>query len=103
MQDKIMTEFLQPTDGDDLDPGQLLLSLMAADTDPATPRLNVVMGPYTAFVVISFIQLAWRCPGLSEEQKFDAESVGRQIQNEFPKQYRALIERGWDTSQDVEP
>jgi hypothetical protein len=57
--------------------------------------------PQDVFVLISLVQLAWRHPGLTEDQKAAAVRVGRRLQGRFsslPVSCPALVamsEMGW--------
>jgi hypothetical protein len=63
---------------------------------------TVSIGPFSAFIVIGALQLAWRHPGMPPAHKEIIEGMARQMQGWFGGHLAAQLERGWDPSQDVD-
>jgi len=70
----------------------------AHDFEPAP----ILFGPWTAFITVSALQLAWRHPELDGRLKDGIEHAGRRIQSLFGPPLHEALERGWDPAQDVD-
>lgn len=64
----------------------------------------LALPPYSAYVLVSVLQLVWRHPDLSEHRLDFAEKAGRGIQEGrfLGTPYYDLLERGWQREFDVE-
>lgn len=66
--------------------------------------ITVHVDPYDAFVLVAYLQLAWRHPGLDERQKRIVGQFGRSLQTAFDSYdvpHLALtLEQGWDRAHD---
>lgn len=78
-----------------------LVKLGTAERDGSAPMVVIHLGPFTAYSVVSLLQLAWRHPDLSDRQKQMAEDIGRQLQQSFREPLWSALQAGWDTGQDV--
>lgn len=79
----------------------LLAELARAELDGTADPSQVMIGPYSAFVMISALQLAWRHPDLPDHMRDTIEATARQFQVLFGEPLAGYIELGWDISQDV--
>lgn len=64
-------------------------------------KVTIHLGPYSAFVLVGALQLAWRHPQHSPKMKQVIEDIARQVQAGFAPEYQELLDAGWDTSRDV--
>lgn len=76
----------------------LLRAERAGVAEPAVIRV----GPFTAFNLLAVIQLAWRHPSLTPDQRQICEQIGRPLQVLFGPPLAAALERGWDVDEDIE-
>ena len=79
----------------------LLADLARAELDGTAESAPVMIGPYSAFVMVAALQLAWRHPDLLGQMKDTIEQTGRQFQALFGEPLAGYLELGWDISQDV--
>ena len=62
---------------------------------------SVELGPYTAYILVSVLQLCWRHPDLSVSQKEIIEHIARPLQVLFESPLSDSLELGWQTGYDV--
>lgn len=97
----IMTENLPSLGPDQLDEDTAAITALAVMEQGGTcDPLALNVYPYSAFVLVALIQLAWRYPDLTEAQRMTAEEIGRMIQGCFDEDIAAIIEKGWNTDLD---
>lgn len=82
---------------------EALTALAQAEKDGTAEKLPVHLGPFTAFVLIGALQLAWRHPDMNDLHKEMIEAVARPLQDRFGPPLWAELERGWDVTQDYDP
>lgn len=63
--------------------------------------LILQLGPFTAYMLVTWLQLVTRHPHLRAEMLRTVVSVGRSIQGQLPEVPAAILEIGWDPAQDV--
>jgi hypothetical protein len=82
----------------------LIAELIEAESAGQAEPFMLALPPYSAFLLISLLQLAWRHPDLSEHIRDFAETAGRGIQEGrfLGTPYYDLLERGWWRELDVE-
>lgn len=69
-------------------------------------RVPISVGPYTAFVLIGAIQMAYRHPGMNADPRLAAmlKTVGGLLESMFAAgPLQQLLADGWDTSRDAAP
>jgi hypothetical protein len=71
----------------------------SGDYEPAP----VLLGPYSAYILISALQLAWRHPDLLASHKRLIENVARPLQELFGPPLAESIELGWLVQYDQAP
>lgn len=60
-------------------------------------RLKINIGPYTAFVLISTIQLACLHPAVHDSQREQLRSIVNGLRQAYDPATQQLIDRGWET------
>jgi hypothetical protein len=70
------------------------------ERDGTAQKAEVRIGPFTAFVAIGALQLAWRHPEMTQHNRDAIEHLARQLQVLFSGEMADLLEQGWDTSLD---
>lgn len=88
-----------------IDEGELVKAIaelaqleQSGDYEPAP----VLLGPFTAYILIGVLQLAWRHPELSATHKQIIESIARPLSKLFGPPLSDSIELGWDPAYDQE-
>jgi hypothetical protein len=66
-------------------------------------RAPILIGPFSAYILIAVLQLAWRHPDLSDTHKSIIEQIAKQLQPLFGPPLDASIELGWRTEFDQAP
>lgn len=79
----------------------LVTELADMEADQSAGVLYLDLGPYSAFILVAALQLAWRHPDHEPRLRDMIERIARRIQDSFAPRYAELIEAGWDTSRDV--
>jgi len=77
---------------------EVVTALGQAERDGA--RAPLLVGPFTAWVMISTLQLAWRHPNLSEDMRGRIRRGADQLISLYAGRARELLEAGWDPTQD---
>lgn len=80
----------------------LVTQLVVLEQSRNFAPLTLDLGPYSAFVLVGALQLAWRHPDHAPKLKDIIEQIARRVQDGFPPEYAELLEAGWDPSRDVE-
>lgn len=80
----------------------LVTDLARFEQDGRFTPIQLDLGPYSAFVLVGALQLAWRHPAQAGRMREIIEYIARRVQDGFPPEYAELLEAGWDTSRDVE-
>lgn len=78
----------------------LITRLVQIEQSGDYERLIIRIGPYSAFLLISALQLTWRHPGLSPQLKQVIHDIARQVQRQFRGPTYDLLEKGWHTTLD---
>lgn len=73
-----------------------------AEADGTAEKLTVMMGPFTAWVLIALLQLVWRHPDLTPMQAQVITDIAGQLQQVFSGPMAEAMATGWDKTQDVE-
>jgi hypothetical protein len=63
-------------------------------------KATIHLGPYSHFMIVCALQLAWRHPEISDHIRDVWRQVGDQMIGQLQPEQRAMLERGWDVSQD---
>jgi hypothetical protein len=77
----------------------LALLVKKGEFEPAV----VTLGPWSAWVLVGALQLAWRNPAMPPKQRAVLEQLARPVQTCFSGLLAEVLEEGWDTSKDVPP
>lgn len=80
---------------------ELVTELVVLERDGSAPPLPVHFPPYTAFVTVGALQLAWRHPDLSPQMKEIVEQVGGSCRTGSRRSTRSCSRWGWDPAADV--
>lgn len=80
----------------------LVTGLAKLEQDGRFTPIQLDLGPYSAFVLVGSLQLAWRHHAQGGRMREIIEYIARRVQDGFPPEYAELLEAGWDTSGDVE-
>jgi hypothetical protein len=86
---------------EDRDVLDALAQLYKAEQAGTAAPAEIRIGPFTAFNLLAVIQLAWRHPNLTPDQRQICEQIGRPLQVLFGPPLAEALERGWDVDQDV--
>lgn len=63
---------------------------------------TISLGPFTTYLMIAILQLAWRHPGLTEFNRNFVEGAARELQNCYKgTPLYDFVEKGWDEALDV--
>ena len=85
---------------------RLRAQLMAEEIKKLRGRgpIRVDIDQFAAFQLVGVLQLSWRHPGLSDEQRSTIEDFGRQLQRAFDgpdtPQLALTLEQGWHREYD---
>lgn len=79
----------------------LVRALVAAEN--AGDRREIVIGPFTAFVAVGALQLAWRHPQMNGRTGATIRDLGEQLSVLLGPEVQVLLAKGWDRAHDVEP
>lgn len=85
---------------DDTQATALIIDLVKMEQSGDYERLIIHLGPYSAFLLVSALQLTWRHPGLSPQLKQVVHDIARQVQQQFAGPTYDLLEAGWHTTLD---
>lgn len=77
----------------------LVRALLQAEK--AGERREIIMGPFTAFVAVGALQLAWRHPNMDTKTADTIRSLGEQLSTMLAPDVQALLAKGWDRAYDV--
>lgn len=96
-----MTESLRSSNPGDAEGMAIIRRLAEREKDYGTLDAPVLqLGPYSTFIMICGLQLAWRHPETSAEIRRQWRDIGEQLARTFPADVQALIGLGWDPTQD---
>lgn len=82
---------------------EALAELAKAEAASTAEPAVLLVPPFTAFVLIAALQLAWRHPDLNPAHKGVIERVARSLQRMFGPPLYGELDRGWDVTQDYDP
>lgn len=74
---------------------EIIAELAAIELNPRTTRMNMSMGPYTAFLIISALQTAMAQPDMGPGQRESLRTMIEGIREGFESEALDLIDDGW--------
>lgn len=80
---------------------EVIAQLIRAEREGVEVRRPLMLGPYSCYLLVCGLQLAWRHPDPSPEIRAAWQDMGELIATVLPPDTQKLLARGWDPAQDM--